>query len=163
MPKWLQTYEHPFQLYHLSTTNLDGIEVVPKSLTKERAMEGEAWRPKRICVSSSIDGALAALDAYKENYFVHVPENLESLFARKKVYKPSLQQVPDSGLTNEYWLKASCKMICIGEITTLGIVPNKSRGIWLKYRNGCSYFIVDFLEWKWVAKFKPDLIECKTA
>lgn len=161
MAKWLQTYEHPFKLYHLSTTNLDGVEVVPRPLDKERAMEGEVWRPKRICVSSSIDGALASLDApYNENYFVHVPENLESLFARKKVYKPSLRQVPDSGLTDEYWLKAPCKMVCIGEITTLGIVPNQSKAVNMKCRNGYGYyFIVDFLEWKWIAKFKPDLIQ----
>lgn len=159
MAKWLQTYEHPFKLYHLSKTNLDGVEVFPRPLDKERVMEGEAWRPKRICVSSSIDGALASLDApYNENYFVHIPENLESLFAKKKVYKPSLKQVPDSELTGEYWLKASCKMVCIGEITTLGIAPKKSRSIYLKHHNSSSYFIVDFLEWKWIARFKSDLI-----
>ena len=159
MAKWLQTYEHPFTLYHLSKTNLDGVEVFPRPLDKERVMEGEAWRPKRICVSSSIDGALASLDApYNENYFVHIPENLESLFAKKKVYKPSLKQVPDSELTGEYWLKAPCKMVCIGEIITLGIAPKKSRSIYLKHRNSSSYFIVDFLEWKWIVRFKSDLI-----
>lgn len=106
-------------------------------------MDGEDWRSKRVCLSSSIDGALAALctsmtNPFGEKFYVHVPDNLEELFSHDNIYKPSLKQVPDSDETGEHWAKATCKMKCIGKIEVMSI------------KHDVDPKLVDFFTWRWV-------------
>ena len=87
-----QHFSKPFALYHLSERCLDGETFSPRPLDKDRAMEGENWRTKRICVSTSIDGALSSLvDCMCEwhgiEFYVHVPSNLDKLFKNGNVYQ----------------------------------------------------------------------------
>ena len=141
--KWKQHFNASFPLYHLSSTNLDGKLLSPRSMEKWRVMEGEDWRSKRVCFSSSIDGSLAALCTsmscpFGETFYVHVPENLEDLFSKDNVYKPSTKKVPDADETGEFWAKAPCKMKCIGRVEVMSVDWQH------KGRN------VDFFSWKWI-------------
>lgn len=141
--KWKQHFDKAFPLYHLSSTSLDGKLLSPRSMEKWRVMEGEDWRSKRVCLSDSIDGSLAALCTsmsapFGEKFYVHVPENIDELFSRDNIYKPSTKQVPDAEETKEFWAKAPCKMKCIGRVEVISLDFSK------KSSN------VDFFTWKWI-------------
>lgn len=93
-------------------------------------MEGENWKRKRICVSTSIDGALTALlssdsEAFGKHMFVHVPENIKSLESKKnKIFTPTTKLLPDVDVTEEKWIKCPVKMKCIGEIEVMTVDPD---------------------------------------
>ena len=93
-------------------------------------MEGEDWRRKRICVSTSIDGALTALlssdsEAFGKRMFVHVPENIAVLESKKnKIFTPTTKLLPDVDVTGEKWIKCPVKMKCIGEIEVMTVDPD---------------------------------------
>ena len=138
-------------LFHLSDKNYDNQIFVPRSLPKWRAMEGENWKTKRICVSSSIDGALTALlssdsQPFGKHLFVHVPENLNELKLKKKVYVPTTKQVPDANATQEIWLKAPAKMACIGELEVMDIDPDVN----VSYEDDGEQISLDRFIWKWI-------------
>ena len=157
MPAWKQHFEQPFDLYHLSRENLDGVVLTPKALSKERAMESENWRTKRICVSTSIDKALMAFgysdyDCIGVRLYVHTPQNIDSLFQHDNVYKPSLKQVPDVFVTDEHWLKAKTTMKCIGQIEILDI-HDQSGNDEFKYMIYDTPCWCDVFDWKWVSRF----------
>lgn len=151
--KWKQHYSSPFPLYHLSETCYDGQTFVPRSLDPERAMEGENWRAKRICVSRSIDGAVSSLvDSMSMScglvLYVHTIDNLEELFKKDKVYKPSLKQVPDCDATEEYWLKGKAKLRCIGQIQ-VGYVRKDGSVKYLWYGIPTTMHRFD---WRWIER-----------
>lgn len=75
----------------------------------------EDSKTPRVCVSDSIDGAIAALgyDCSGNNYVVYTPVN-----PKIKTYKPTKKQVPDAYLTGEVWIKKPVEMNPIGYITT---------------------------------------------
>lgn len=138
-------------LYHLSEQNHNNELFVPRPMPKWRAMEGENWRTKRICVSTTIDGALTALlssdsQPFGKHLFVHIPENLEMLKSKNKIYMPSAKQVPDVDATGECWLKAPAKMICIGELEVLDIDEN----VELAYNKDALTCMLDRFKWKWI-------------
>lgn len=146
-----QYFANPFQLYHLSYENLGGKTLKPRPLEKWRAMEGENWRSSRICVSTSIDGALSSLldsdlNPFGKEFWVHVPVSLEELFLKGNVYKPSLKQVPDSEATGEHWLKAATTFKCIGKIEVLDIDEEKD----LYYAWDGENICINSFKWKWI-------------
>lgn len=146
-----QHYPEPFYLFHVSETCHDGETFIPRPMDPARVMEGENWRAKRICVSGSIDGAVSAILASAPRFiglklYVHMPEDLDILFKRHKVYKPTLAQVPDCEVTDEYWLKDSVQMRCIGQIEILGIDPD----IDLNYIWFGSKTPMDRFKWRWI-------------
>ena len=139
------------QLYHLSEKNHDNETFTPRPMLKWRAMEGENWRTKRICVSDSIDGALTALlssdsQPFGKHLFVHVPENIDELISKKKIYKPTKNQVPDVEATHEQWIKTPTKMVCIGEIEVVDI----NTEINLSYEDNSQQVPLDAFIWKWI-------------
>ena len=147
-------FDTPFNLYHLSEENHDGQLFEPRSMDKMRVMEGENWKTPRICVSSSIDGAVSALvDSMSCStglrLWVHVPQNLLELFASNKVYKPSLRQVPDSETTGEHWLKAPALMKAIGQIEVTGVDSSAN----LYYMWDGKKTRMDRFNWKWTVRF----------
>lgn len=155
MPKWKQHFDKRFKLYHLSELNLDGVELKPRPPSKDRAMECEDTHSKRICVSTSIMGALQGIgyndyDCIGKTLYVHEPENLEWLFEHDKVYKPNINQVPDSNVTCEFWLKAKSKMKLIGKIMITDLIDGSdddNLAFFIKdYKTWCDKF-----EWKWIA------------
>lgn len=141
-------------LYHLSEKNHDNETFIPRPLPEWRAMEGENWRIKRICVSTSIDGALTALlssdsEAFGKHLFVHVPENIERLESKKKnIFTPTTKLIPDVEVTGERWLKCPVKMKCIGEIEVMTVDPD----VKLTYDLDGLEFMLDKFIWKWVWK-----------
>lgn len=147
-------FDKPFQLYHLSEENLNGMTLFPRPMDKERVMDGENWRIPRICVSTSIDGSVSSLvDSitypYGMKLWVHVPLKLTDLFKRNKVYRPSTKQVPDAEVTGEHWLKASVELKTIGQIEILGADPNGDMHYdWLG-----TDTIMERYNWKWLIKF----------
>lgn len=114
-------------------------------------MEGENWRIKRICVSESIDGALTSLlssdsEAFGKHLFVHVPENLEILESKNKIFMPTTKLVPDVEVTGERWIKCPVKMKCIGEVEVMTIDPD----VKLTYDLDGLEFMLDKFIWKWI-------------
>jgi hypothetical protein len=75
-----------------------------------------------------------------EKFYVHTLTNLDELFMRDKVYKPSAKQVPDAEATGEHWLKAPAEMKCIGKVEIVDL------------KTGSSSQMTDEFEWKWVEK-----------
>ena len=140
----------PFSLYHLSEHNLDGQILEPRPMDKNRVMEGEDWKKPRICVSTSIDGAVSALadslsDPFGLKLYVHVPENLEELFANRQIYKPSTKQVPDAEVTGEHWLTGSARFKCLGQIELIDFDDeNELTYIWNNEKMHLDRFV-----WKW--------------
>ena len=146
-------FDEPFQLYHLSKENLDGKRLEPRPMDKMRVMEGEDWKVPRICVSTSIDGAVSALlDSvscpFGTKLWVHVPTNLEELFKENKVHRPSLRQVPDAEVTGEHWLKAPTTFKAIGKIEVIGIDSTSS----LYYRWKDEDTRLERFTWKWTIR-----------
>ena len=146
-------FDKPFQLYHLSEKNLDGKTLYPRPMDRDRVMEGENWKSPRICVSDSIDGAVSALADSMSNFtglrfYVHVPIDLEELFKKNKVYKPSIKQVPDAETTGEHWLKTSVTFKQIGQIEIIGI-DEDSR---LTYLWDGEETVMDRFKWKWISR-----------
>ena len=146
-------FTEQFPLYHLSEKNYDGQTFSPRSMDKDRVMEGENWKTKRICVSKSIDGAISALcDSMSMPYglqlYVHIPINLDDLFLRNKVYQPSTKQVPDAVVTDEFWLKDDTIWKCIGKIE----VGHVRDDIDLTYELDGDILSMDRFEWKWISQ-----------
>jgi len=146
--KW--HFDKPFKLFHLSEENLDGKTLEPRPLDKMRVMEGEDWKVPRICVSTSIDGAVSSLvDSMSCSsgirLWVHVPLDLDSLFKANKVHRPSLKQVPDAEVTGEHWLKAPATFKTIGQIEIDGI--DDSCDIHYKWKGREEK--IDRFKWHW--------------
>lgn len=140
-----QHFEKPFMLYHLSSLDLNGQTLQPRKMDRDRVMEGEDWWSKRICVSTSIDGALSSLAScmacpFGKKFYVHTLTNLDELFMCDKVYKPLANQVPDAEATGEHWLKAPALMKCIGKVEIVDLKASSSSQM------------IDEFEWKWVEK-----------
>ena len=147
----IRHFDFQFPLYHLSEENHDGKVFEPRPMDKWRVMETENWKTPRICVASSIDGAVSALVDSMSCFtgvklWVHVPSNLDELFKANKVYKPSLRQVPDAEVTGEYWLKAPAQMTTIGQIEIVDIdVSTDLEYMW------CGMLThMDRFKWKWI-------------
>ncbi len=147
-------FDKPFKLFHLSEENIDGKTLEPRQMDKMRVMEGEDWKVPRICVSTSIDGAVSSLaDSIScprgLKFWVHVPLDLNSLFKANKVHRPSSRQVPDAEVTGEHWIKAPTTFKAIGQIEIDGIDDTVS----LKYNwRGCEEKMARF-KWHWTIKW----------
>ena len=146
-------FTKPFELYHLSEVNCDGVTFDPRPMDKERVMDGENWRIPRICVSTSIDGALSALldcvtMPYGKRLWVHVPIDIDSLFNSRNVYKPTLKQVPDADVTGEHWLTAPVKMKTIGQVEVIDIDEDAS----LHYNWLGEDTEIDRFKWRWTIR-----------
>ena len=144
-------FDKPFKLFHLSEENLDGKTLEPRPLDKMRVMEGEDWKVPRICVSTSIDGAVSSLvDSMSCSsgirLWVHVPLDLDGLFKANKVHRPSLKQVPDAEVTGEHWLKAPATVKTIGQIEIDGI--DDSYDIWYQWKGREEK--IDRFKWHWI-------------
>jgi hypothetical protein len=61
--------------------------------------------------------AKAFFEGNWQKLYVHVPENLEEIVRRRKLCKPTEEQVFDVNYCDEYWIKCKVKMKCIGYIS----------------------------------------------
>lgn len=102
----------PGQLYHLSEKPLPGImrpRVPENYMTQQGYEDGET---PRISVSNSVDGALRALSSNLKGKTLHV----YVLETSAKVHKPTIDQVPDSKITEERWILGDAKPKLVGKI-----------------------------------------------
>lgn len=110
----------PKRLFHLSEENHDGEYFkprIPESIIDSGDYQ-EDDKVRRVCFASSISGAYFAINfrgGYK-NLYVHVSENIEDIVRRRKLCKPSTEQVYDVDYCGEYWVKCKVKLKCIGYI-----------------------------------------------
>ena len=86
------------EVFFISTQDLDGqtlIPRVPKNFLTERGYEDNTT--KRVCLSTSIMGCLAAMSRNIENEIFNVYK------VTANVYKPTTDEVPDCEITDEVW------------------------------------------------------------
>lgn len=111
----------PKRLIHLSEENHDGEWFKPRipETIVDFGPDKEDDTVRRVCFSSSITGAFYAINFHGkwQKLYVHVPENLEAIVKRRKLCKPTEDQVFDVNYCDEYWVKCKVKMKCIGYIS----------------------------------------------
>lgn len=118
----------PKRLFHLSEKNHDGEYFkprIPESIIPWGENK-EDDKVRRVCFSNSISGAFFAINfrGGYEKLYVHVPENLEDIVRRRKLCKPSKEQVYDVDYCGEYWVKCKVRLKCIGYIRIGYYFPN---------------------------------------
>lgn len=111
----------PKRLIHLSEENHDGEWFkprIPESMVSYGQYK-EDDMVRRVCFSSSITGAFYAINfnGNCQKLYVHVPENIEDIITRRKLCKPTNEQVFDADYCDEYWVKCKVKMKCVGYIS----------------------------------------------
>lgn len=110
----------PKRLIHLSEINHDGQWFkprVPDSIVTFGS-DKEDNKVRRVCFSNSISGAFYAINftGKWQKLYIHVPENIEDIVKRRKLCKPTIEQVFDADYCHEYWIKCKVKLKCIGYI-----------------------------------------------
>ena len=116
-------------LYHLSFECHDGEVFRPRRMDKDAVMEGEDWKTPRICVSTSVDGALTSildndLMPIGKVLWVHVVDNLQKLASNGSIYKPRTDEVPDADVTGEHWLTSAARLKVVGQIEVIDIAED---------------------------------------
>lgn len=116
--KELKRIKKTINLYHISNDNHDGEVFKPRIPDSICDHEQEDTTMNRVCFSSTISGACRAINfdhICGVEYYIHVPENIETIVKKGALYKPSKQLVFDTYFTNEYWIRRPVKMKCIGK------------------------------------------------
>ena len=137
-------------LYHLSFECHDGEVFSPRRMDKDAVMEDEDWKTPRVCVSTSVDGALSSildsdLNPIGKVLWVHVVDNLQKLASNGSIYKPSTNEVPDADVTGEHWLTAPAKLKAVGQIEVTDIAEECVQYVCSGYED----FVARF-KWKWI-------------
>ena len=138
-------------LYHLSTENHDGDVFEPRYYDNDNVKAGIERRVKRICFSDNINGCIYSIfpnGAYDIDLYVHIPASEVS-----KVYKTTSDDIYDSEITHELWVKEPVTMKCIGKIHISGVDKNKEK-ILNSDKDKTGYGKRKYYEprWNWVEK-----------
>ena len=139
------------QLYHISTTNLDGAVLNPRIPSNYFTNNGfEDSKTRRVCFSTSVDGALSGLSQNIEGqeFYVHVPA------CKQKIYIPNTNQVPDVKITNEVWVSTPTRIRCVGKIKVGKAIGDD---IMFKYGDNIAYNVR--WNWRWIDKKKDFIME----
>ena len=94
-------------------------------------LDNEDAKHARICFSTSISGALRAINpglCWNPDFYVMCPEDYDKV----DVYVPTEKEVPDVKDTREKWIRNKVKVKCIGKIRAF--YSNALSGGFLKYR-----------------------------
>lgn len=88
---------------------------IPKNFLVDNGYEDD--KTPRICFSTSIDKALTALSSNLKGkeLFVYKPINIDD----KYIIRPTIEQVPDSGITDEVWYTKTVKVKCVKKIRVI--------------------------------------------
>ena len=126
----LITENNKFHLYHIS--NRQNIKTINPSIPNNFMTKNnyEENKIKRVCFAPSIEQCLMGLsrNCEGEEFYVYIP------IKDYKTYSPNIKDVPDSGITEEIWIKEPVDVICIGKIKVLD--TNKTPGKSYTYGNG---------------------------
>lgn len=123
-------------------------------LTKNNYEENKT---PRVCFSKSIEGCLRGLsrNLFGEELYVHIPESPINI---KKIYIPTVLEVPDCNLTDEVWYTDKINITCIGKIKVGKSIDNN-----LVYTyDGKESKLYDW-EYKWMFKYDNNGIAVKEA
>lgn len=141
----------PSNMYHLSTENHDGDVFEPRYYDNDNVKAGTERRVKRICFSDSINGCIYSIfpsGAYDVDLYVHVPGSEVT-----KVYETTPDDIYDSNITHELWVKEPVTMKCIGKIHISGVYKDKVRVLEAN-KDKTGYGKRKYYEprWNWVEK-----------
>jgi RimJ/RimL family protein N-acetyltransferase len=107
------------ELYCISQEDLDGQTLEPRVpnnfFTKNGYEDGET---PRVCFTPSVDQCLMAISQKCEGieFYVFKPEEVPE----ENIYKPTVEEVPDSEITDETWITCPVKLKKVGKIKVLG-------------------------------------------
>ena len=132
------------KLYHLSKNdNLKTVkaEIPDNYFTKNGYEENKT---ERACFAPSINKCLMGLsrNCKGEELYVYIPDG------EYDTYKPSKEEVPDSVVTGETWIKQDTKVKCIGKIKVLGDSGKDGR----EFKYGDKKAELYDWDWKWLVK-----------
>ena len=134
-------------LYFLSNTSMDQVLLQPRIPDNYLIKNGyEDNKTKRVCFAPTIDKCLMGLsrNLKGEKLCVHKAVNFETL----KMKKPSLTEVPDSGITDEVWILEPVEIKYIGDIKVIA-----DKGLdGHKFVYGDKEAELYDWEWKWIKK-----------
>lgn len=141
----------PANMYHLSTENHDGDVFEPRYYDNDNVKAGTERRVKRICFSDSINGCIYSIfpsGAYDVDLYVHIPGSEVS-----KVYETTPDDIYDSKITHELWVKEPVTMKCIGKIHISGVYKDKVKVLEAN-KDKTGYGKRKYYEprWDWVEK-----------
>lgn len=148
----------PSNMYHLSTENHDGDVFEPRYYDNDNVKAGTERRVKRICFSDSINGCIYSIfpsGAYDVDLYVHVPGSEVT-----KVYETTPDDIYDSNITHELWVKEPVTMKCIGKIHISGVYKDKVKVLEAD-KDKTGYGKRKYYEprWNWVEKINESYIE----
>lgn len=141
----------PDNMYHLSTENHNGDVFEPRYYDNDNVKAGTERRVKRICFSDSINGCIYSIfpsGAYDVDLYVHVPGSEVT-----KVYETTPDDIYDSKITHELWVKEPVTMKCIGKIHISGVYKDKVKVLEAD-KDKTGYGKRKYYEprWNWVEK-----------
>ena len=137
--------------YHVSQSNLNGKILQPSIPNNYFTKNGyEDNKTKRVCFTDSIDNCLRALSqkCTGMELYVHI------LDGNYNVYKPSIEEVPDSKVTGEVWVTKPCKVKCIGKIKVTG--DRGEDGLPFKYGDKTAE-LYDW-NWEWIEQLSESVL-----
>lgn len=151
----------PSSMYHLSTENHDGDVFEPRYYDNDNVKAGTERRVKRICFSDSINGCIYSIfpsGAYDVDLYVHIPGSEVT-----KVYETTQDDIYDSKITHELWVKEPVTMKCIGKIHISGVYKDKVKVLEAD-KDKTGYGKRKYYEprWNWVEKINEAYIEEQT-
>lgn len=117
--KLYESAEKESELYCISQEDLDGQTLEPRVpdnfFTKNGYEDGET---PRVCFTPSVDKCLMAISQKCEGieFYVFSPEEVPA----ENIYKPTVEEVPDSEITDETWITCPVKLKKVGKIKVLG-------------------------------------------
>ena len=130
------------RFYFLSKENMNGRILQPRIPNNYFTKNGyEDNTTKRICFAPSINQAIMGLSMNCSGleYYVHI------LDSECEVYVPTINEVPDSEITGEVWIKRPVRVKCIGKIKILDSV-----GDGLSFNYGDKTAELYKFKWKWI-------------
>lgn len=115
----IEEFDKPKELFFISEDDLDGEILEPRVpdnfFTKNGYEDGET---PRVCFTPSVDKCLMAISQKCAGieFYVFSPEEV----SEENIYKPTVEEVPDSEITDEIWITCPVKIKKVGKIKVLG-------------------------------------------
>lgn len=136
------------RIYFVSEQNMNNKTLFPKIPNNYFTQNGyEDNTTKRVCFAPTIDKCLMGLsqNIQGKKFYVHIPYDNQNL----DIYKPNKQEVPDSAITDEIWVKNKVKIKCIGRISI--IKDDGKPGYKFTYLDKSAELYG--WEWEWINKY----------
>ena len=143
----IQERSDNIKLYFLTKVDMKDSAILQPRVPQNFLIDNgyEDGKTKRVCFSTSINGALMALSQNLENTELYVYEPVD--VSLSDIYKPSITEVPDKSITGEIWIKKPVNIKFIGKIRVKDAKKTPH-----KYRYGDKTAELYDWNWKWIDK-----------